>query len=417
MLLLPALFILIIAKSWSLFSVNSLLVILAAVYSVKNLLLDDWKTNPVRLSWMDLAPLMVAGVEVLNYLMSTYRPNTLPYVVDAFFLSLFYYLVRFNLRSDKQKLVLFVCITIFAVVLSGASLFNELPTLFGRLKSLGFSDLTDFRYLIRLANRTGSSIVEWATIYLLFLPYPLILFLRNRGGGWKSWLLLGPVLLVLVAIFLSFSRGIYAAVIVFFLVGSILFHGYSLSSWRKILVFDVIVFLCLAIVLLPVIRPVLTTITGFRTSAQVRSFEGRREVWSQSLGMTKDHLLFGVGTNNFAMHYMGHRQQSDESVLVAGAHNLFLQLLIEKGLVGLLAYCLLFFIFFLTSHRKIKLSGAAVYKKGVIILFMTTVAAAIVRDFSYYSILTNAGVSVLLWFMFAHNAQLEGDLEEATDEN
>jgi O-antigen ligase len=98
--------------------------------------------------------------------------------------------------------------------------------------------------------------------------------------------------------------------------------------------------------------------------------------------------------------------KGEESAYVGRTFNIFLQLLVERGIVGLLAYCLLFFSFFKVSHDNIRLFRDDIFQKTVIVVFMASCAALIVRDLSYSSILTNKGVSVLLWFCFANNAGL-----------
>ena len=106
-----------------------------------------------------------------------------------------------------------------------------------------------------------------------------------------------------------------------------------------------------------------------------------------------------------SMHSVG--SSGGDSAYAGRVYNLFLQLLVEKGVVGLLAYCLLFFSFFKVSHDKVRLIKDDAFQQAVVVLFMATFVALIVRDLSYSSILDNEGVSTLLFFIFANNALAE----------
>ncbi len=124
--------------------------------------------------------------------------------------------------------------------------------------------------------------------------------------------------------------------------------------------------------------------------------------------MIKEHPWFGVGSNNFTMQYLAYRSQDEETAFALRPFNYFIHVLTEEGTVGLLASAFLLFSFFLVSHQKVKRLQGEVYQQFIVIIFATALVSILVRDISESSILNNRGVGLLLWFMFANNAQSTG---------
>lgn len=388
------------------FNINLVLIAAALIYVLKNLFLDDFRPGFMRLNALDVSAYLVALVEIVGYFTSTYRANSFYYLAEVFFLLLFYCLIRYNLRYEYQRLTLFFFMALWAVFLAAVG-FVAFYQLNARLRAAGFNDITNFRYSIYVLNPIGLAIGEWVTTLLLILPFPLMLFIRFRGSRFGRALFCLAATALLAVTLMTFIRGGYVAVAAFVLLGSALFRLYGLFSLRQILQFNAVVALLTMVTLIPVAKPALTTVSMLKTTSQVRSFEGRKSIWKNSLEIIKDHPLLGIGAYNFSMQYVEYKRQDEESGVAMRPFNYFLQLLIEKGVVGFLVYSLLTINFFRVSHKKIKLLGDDTYRKAVVILFMVAYAAVIVRDLSESSIFINRGAHTLLWFMFAHNAQLE----------
>jgi O-antigen ligase len=245
------------------------------------------------------------------------------------------------------------------------------------------------------------------TVLFLILPFPVALCVGFRHSRTARWLALAAVVAVVCTISITFIRGAYIALAAFFLFGSALFYAYGLFPLKRILVFDALVVCLTAVCLIPVARPVMTTLSLVKTTSQVRSLEGRKNIWKDSLEIVKEHPVFGVGAQNFVMQYAGYKEQRPDAAFVQRPFNYVLQLLAEKGLLGFTAYALLLVSFYRVSHRKVRLLGDDTFRKSVVICLMAAYAAVIVRDLSDSSILSNRGLGVLLWFSFAHNARLE----------
>jgi O-antigen ligase len=202
---------------------------------------------------------------------------------------------------------------------------------------MGFSDPTEFKHLYGLVGPPGYSTGERVTLFLLLLPFPLILFLAFKEKLRSiRWLLVCPVITLVLALSVTFLRGIYAAVFFFMLGASVLLYWYRIASGRRIIWFNLALGVVVAACLTPLAGPVLTTAAMFKSSSQVRSLEGRVQLWRGSLELVARHPWTGAGAFNFPLEYVAASEA--RPVFGAGAFNYFLQILVEKGALGLAAY-------------------------------------------------------------------------------
>ncbi len=143
---------------------------------------------------------------------------------------------------------------------------------------------------------------------LFVLAIPLCLYWLLEGGhGILRLLWLGPLALFLVALYLTHSRGGFAAVVLAVIV----------LLWAR---FGPRIALVLSAVLLPVL---LLVFAGRQTEITVGdTAQERFRLWNESFSYLKESPLFGIG--------MGQYEARAEFV----AHNSFIQCYGELGLVG-----------------------------------------------------------------------------------
>ena len=360
---------------------------------------------------VDFSILFIAVAEGVSYATSTYRENSFYSAADISFFILFFYWIRFNLKYHYQRIAMYIFFSILGVLISISGILNFLSSYF-RMKAAGFSNVSDLRHIFYFGSPSGSPTGEWITLYLALLPFSLIvLFEKFKNDNRESLLLFIPPILILIILVCSCSRGMYLAIASFAFFGSALFLWYKLSSLKKVILFNAIFLISLGFVIVtsPLFKPVVTTLSLFQTTSQVRSFEGRKSIWKSGIEMIKDYPFSGIGTDNFPIMYVTYKIQHDDTPFVGRVFNFFLQLTIEKGLVGLIAYCFLIITFFFISHHKIILLHNDWNQQVVIVLFISAYAAIILRDLTYSSLFSNKGVHLLLWFMLAHNALLPKD--------
>jgi tetratricopeptide (TPR) repeat protein/O-antigen ligase len=399
----PLLGIVLLGRIWDFPGTTIILIVVPVIYTTRNVLAEE-TSRGVGFSWLDISTLVVMTSEIVNYFTSTYRLNTLSSIVDVSFLFLLYWTIRVNLRHEYQFIGLLLILVVFGAYFTARVIYVFRPQ-YQHFTALEFTDLSDFRERIDLLTPNGMPIAEWITLFLMFLPFPILLLIKYKHR-WRSMLLpaLATVLLVLVAIAISFSRALYISAFSFFLVGSGLCLYYRVFPWRRLALFNgMLAFLFLLIIAFsPIAKPFLTTTSIVRTSSQIRSLQGRVNTWATAPQMVRSHPLLGIGSYNFPMQYVMYRPAN--TVYVGRALNCVLQILIEKGVLGLFAYGVLLFAFLKTSHQRVRSSTGDVFDKSAVALFVAVCVSAIVRDLSYFSILTNKGAAALLCFMFAFNA-------------
>ena len=146
-----------------------------------------------------------------------------------------------------------------------------------------------------------------------------------------------------LTVLFTFSRGAFIAMVVMFLL-VLIFRPPSLST--------VLLMLALLLLLVPFLPEEYTarmmTLTELSPNPQSGlpaedSFRGRAsELWSAWL-MFKDHPLRGVGFNNFPLHYRDYSRKLGlaPQLQERAAHNLYLEIAAELGLIGLTVFGLI----------------------------------------------------------------------------
>jgi len=360
--------------------------------------------HDVKFNAIDLSVLVVLMADIASYQLSTYRPNSFYALRESVFLFLFYCVVRFGVRREPQWVALFWLISILGLILSGEAIVR-FYFYSSELKSFGFTDMVSVKGRMILSSIELVTL-KWMSIFLAFLPFPLILFLRFDKYKRAKWLFVASALSMAYAAILSLSRGIYIAIISFVIVGTFTLSFYKILPMKRLIIFNTLMVLVLSICLLPAAKPVISTLGMFGTVSQKRSFEGRVSFWRASLEMAKKRPLFGVGPMNFATRYVAFREAEERRGLTGNPFNLLLHILTERGAFGLVAYGFLFCSFFYVTCRRARRSPNPSFIDCVLLLFVTSIVAMLIRDMSFSSMLTNRGLSLLLWLMFAISSQI-----------
>jgi O-antigen ligase len=158
----------------------------------------------------------------------------------------------------------------------------------------------------------------------LILPLSLAVGRLFANRGVKRTLYLVFVILILVCLTLTMSRGGLAALTV---VTGVYLYRKGWDWWLLILLG------CIAGIVLAAPNLLATRMEEAFTSRA----QGRFDIWLVGLEVIRHHGLFGVGVNNFPLafqQYAGHQVIFRSFSMVP--HNIYLQAIAETGLVGLL---------------------------------------------------------------------------------
>jgi len=145
------------------------------------------------------------------------------------------------------------------------------------------------------------------------------------------------MILLLSLLLLTQTRSAWIACFMIFAIYGLLFE-------RRYLVY-LVVALIVALLIPSVQDRLFDLSTGnvYVQYAKLNSFAWRRLIWETSLQyMQPDHYFLGYGMNSFMYHSLTFFPLADPSGRGAGAHNVYVQLLFETGVAGLLTFVWLF---------------------------------------------------------------------------
>ncbi len=187
------------------------------------------------------------------------------------------------------------------------------------------------------------NINTFAAFLNLLYPIALAQALSDQRHKTLYWSLIS--LLLSVSIWFTISRG---GILTMFASTAIIIIYYRKNASRAAL-------LCLAfivsIILLSIISGalypqegqntiIMPSIQRLLTSFSTSKNQDRLELWNLSIEITKNNPFLGVGIANYGLYAQEHYEGI---YTIAPAHNNFLQILAEQGLIGLLAYLWLLF--------------------------------------------------------------------------
>jgi cytochrome c-type biogenesis protein CcmH/NrfG len=202
-------------------------------------------------------------------------------------------------------------------------------------------------FLSRLdTNKVFSTFVfppALAGYLILLLPLALALFISLRGG----WRKLFPGLTLILGglgLFFTYSKGGWVG----FLLSLALLVFIILGRKHRFLFF-VSFFILIGLFLVLIFSGILPSVKfrGFVGSLQVRI-----DYWRAGLGMLRDYLPFGSGLGTFGTLYAKYQLAGAGETQMA--HNNYLQVWIETGILGIISFLWLWVAFLKAGWRIIK---------------------------------------------------------------
>ena len=228
----------------------------------------------------------------------------------------------------------------------------------------------------------------------LALAIPPILALAGSENLWWKRLL-GYLLLTaaMVGLALTYSRGAWIATAV----GLLVLLPLVRRGWLA-------VGLALLAAMVAAGGDVLVRATSVAAPGSDTAYTSRVEIWQTSLRLLAEHPLRGVGLGNFELAYGDSMQPNlallaDTLLIPEEAHNLFLNLAVEVGLVGAGAFAWLLVVGFLrawqvrrSADRRVKIWSAGLAAGLVALLIHTTIDVVVYQGFVTILLFTYLGV-------------------------
>ena len=185
---------------------------------------------------------------------------------------------------------------------------------------------------------------------------------------------LAPAGIIALGLFLNFKKHLY--LLSFIICSIVIFLTYSYGAWMGFSagILFLIFFFRKKIawrkkfLLLIIICLFLSTFFFFQHNTEKfqnlanfsrSSFESRIMIWKSSAAILKDHLFWGIGPGNFQNFYLDYQKKFPPYLewAVPQPHNLFLAFYLQCGLLGLIGFLWLIFLFFKISIRYLPITG------------------------------------------------------------
>jgi len=188
-----------------------------------------------------------------------------------------------------------------------------------------------------------------------------------------------PSLLFLVSLLLTQSR---SAIIAFLVV--LIIRVWAKSKNKRNLI--------LALVFIALI----STLAVFSFNRPVSSFDNRILIWQRSIKAFSQKPIFGWGIENFDLAFQSALKPSDfdfKNIRVDHAHNIFLAILINYGLLGLLAYLgLLYYLFYYLFKNKKDGWAATNFLALIAFLIIGQFNVLNINEYLFFYLVVSAGV-------------------------
>jgi O-antigen ligase/Tfp pilus assembly protein PilF len=287
--------------------------------------------------------------------------NTYSVSLKDFIYFLSYFLIYFFIINNiKTKETFNFCLVVFFIAAS-------LISLYLLIQYYGLDPfLSDTK---RLTSTLGNR--NYVSGYLaLIFPIVFSLFLIESKKRNKIFFEI-VLLIIYTGIIVCHTRAIWAA-----LIFSLLLFGYLLSHFKinkilkdnkKWLIILFSIFILITLIYStdnPLNRSSITAaeraVSAF--DMQGSSLRTRLLIWNSTIDMIKDRPLFGSGLGTFPLYYLEYQadflQRNPSYLNFSGkageAHNEYLQLWAEMGIIGLLSFLLIIIIFYRTNLDSIK---------------------------------------------------------------
>ena len=181
----------------------------------------------------------------------------------------------------------------------------------------------------------------------MYLPVFLICFLDGKVFGKYNWLSGVAFFAGCAALIFNGTRGAWLAVLPVIIF--IMFYYISRKSTAAIICLVLVA--CIGVGLTQH-RPFMRRVRSI-TSTRYQSNTERLLIWQSAYKMFKDHPVLGVGLGQYKDNYQKkYISPKAKEPTLSHAHNNFLQMLAENGLIGFLGFVSMIGYFILNSFRR-----------------------------------------------------------------
>lgn len=302
----------------------------------------------------------------------------------AVFFILFLYLILFVLQNKNSRLSLTKTFVIFSIIISLTGVVQILILLSGSKYSL------EFVYLVKGNFAQKNIFSEVLFITFAFCVYGISILEKI----WKKASVTGALLTLLLIGFLM-TRAIWAGFFVSLCITLLLYLFYGskkmftnkfkivISTFAVILglVFFVIIFISVT----DKDKTIKKHIVNAANVKEGNTFH-RLNLWKKSFSLAQKNPLLGVGAGNWRIEILQYDLQIETAegrTMPDRAHNDYLQVLVENGIIGFIPFLLLFALMLYFCIRILKKADDFQDSFFILILFFALVGYMVDSFFSF----------------------------------
>ena len=341
---------------------------------------------------IDICLIILGVTETILYFFSTYPANSVHYpLICLTFIFLWFCLNLLIVKINQKHLILGI-LTALGGILALLTMFF-FAFFWTKVTDMGFEDITQFRYLYRPMGMPSN---DWVSIMLAFIPF--------SAASWfslpKPYHIISAIscMLISISIIVSFSRGAIIFLFFFFVLVIFLLFYYRKYSFKRLVLGCCIYLTILSMACIPIRSPLFVTLTITENTSQVRSIEGRINKWKDAVQLFSQYPVSGIGSGNFALRSESLGNQRD-SMTTGLSTNSWLQLIAEKGMIGLSVYGFFMIVWVIGLCKKNRLRqkkhfAAMICGAGIMVCLLRETTFSTLFEKPIYLLL----LTLLFWF-------------------
>lgn len=294
---------------------------------IKAITQEDFKW---RFDGIGMCVILFLAVLLISSLTSFARMGSLKVWMMYFVFVGFYFIIVNTVRTKEQLYAIFK-----VLVISGAlvALYGVMQYVFGWTTSNAWIDEEMFEdATMRVYSTLGNPNVLGEYL-LLILPVSAVYMLKFRWNELSKWTYALMTAVAALCLVLTQSRGCWIG----FMISVVIFVTFYEGKWWGFIP----IVLCILPFVIPqtIVDRIMSVGNMEDTSTSYRVF-----IWLGTLGMMRHYWLGGIGMGEAAFAQV-YPFFSYNAIIAPHSHNLFLQLLVEAGISGLIVFLVMQIVF------------------------------------------------------------------------
>ena len=340
-----------------------------------------WRKTP-----LDILVILFVAISGISIYVSPDRAFSLYnyfYLMGSYILT--YYLIINNVESLSKLKRLFVIFLFSSTLAVSYGFYQNIQGI--DISTFGWIDKNEFPEISTRVFSTFGNPNLFAGFLVIIMCFFSGLCLYEKGYKLKLFFFM-LFFVTGICLLLTYSRGLWISFLAALFIQIIFSRGKALLMLASIPLFALLANSTIWERLLSVLNPV-------DSSATLRI-----AIWESTLSMISQNPLLGIGWGAYWLVYPKYDYfLNDPSIIIYHAHNTYLHIAAEIGLIGLMVFLVLFFAYMVKSYLVFT-STKDSWLKGIMLGVLSALFALFISGFTDH-ILFSMQISMIFWFINA----------------